>query len=1051
MIRGALKNPLAVLMLSLGIVVFAVVVMPRLSVDTFPDLTPPVLVIGTQAPGMGPRDVEKTITWRFEKYVSATPGVDHVQSVSRAGLSVIYVWLKWGTDLNSAQVLVQQQVAFAMSSIPKSLGIVPPFVLQYDPTNAPVIQVAVYGGGLSGPQLYDYAANTVEPILEGIPGVASASPNGGRERQVNVVIDPVAAQAHGLTSSDIAAAVARANALLPSGRLIANALDANVYTNAVPSRVTDIGDAVIAVHEGQSIRLKDVARIEDGGAPNTQAVSINGQDAVYLNVLRVPGGNVLEIVAQVKAAIATLHNLPTGMKVEPIFDQSTFVRATYDGLKKEIIQAFLLVSLVILLFLQSPRSVLVAAISVPISFAAIVLVLFATGQTLNAFTLGGLTLAMGPLVDISVVVLESVHQRRLAGRNPLVAALEGTSQVGLATLAATLSTVAVLLPVMLLEGLAKKLFAPLALTVATGMFAGYIVSMLVTPVACAKLLGHHKAPPKFALRIEHLIARFTAGYASALRQVLGYRAFVLGAVALLVVGAVAAAWSLPSTFFPDVDEGMERIYVRFAPGTPIEEASKRAMEMGELLKAKLPKDTVKLVLTNVGSPAKARSAMNSPNSGPHMGFIRLQLSDLEDREETQRDLADQARHILSEAYPGVELRQWPGGLVASVFSNGYLSPLVLELQGDDLNELRAQSEAVAEVARHVPGLRDPYVNLQIDYPELRVDVDREAAGQVGVSARDVAQTVLDSTLGNINAPGVWVDGSNGQSYFVVTGFDPLSVKDRSSLADVEVRAPGAGGGAVLLRSYASVQRGVGPIEVERNHLQRVATVYFQTEGRDVGSVASDLEARLHADPHTRDLPVHFVGQVDLMRRTFAGLGGALVLAVLVIFMVMAIQFRSLRLPLAMLLTIPAALVGVVMALLLARQGFSITAMMGVLMVIGIAVSNGILLVDHANRAFQSGTPAPLAALEAGRARIVPILMTSLATIVGLLPVALGLDPAAASNRPLALAVVGGLSSSTVLSLFVVPIMFTLLAHRSAPVILPGESSGAAQAVNPVPV
>jgi multidrug efflux pump subunit AcrB len=340
MIRAALRNPIAVVMMSLAIIVFALVVSSRLSVDTFPELTPPVLVVGTQVPGMGPKDVEKTITWRLEKYVSATPGVDHVQSVSRSGLSVIYVWLKWGTDLNSAQTLVQQQVAFAMSSIPKSLGVVPPFVLQYDPTNAPVVQIAVYGGGLSGPQLYDYAANVIEPIIEGIPGVASASPNGGRERQINIVVDPAKAVARGVTSSDVGAAVSRANALLPSGRFIAKTFDANVYTNAVPERVSDIGESVVKLVDGRPVLIRDVARVEDGGSPNTQGVAINGQDAVYLNVLRVPGGNVIQIVDAIKGALTGLRDLPKGMQVTPVFDQSTFVRSTFDGLKKEILQAF---------------------------------------------------------------------------------------------------------------------------------------------------------------------------------------------------------------------------------------------------------------------------------------------------------------------------------------------------------------------------------------------------------------------------------------------------------------------------------------------------------------------------------------------------------------------------------------------------------------------------------------------------------------------------------------------------------------------------------------
>lgn len=1026
MIRGALRNPIAVAMACIGIVVFACVVAPRLPVDTFPELSPPVLVVGAQAPGMGPQDVEKTLSWRFEKYVSATPGVDHVESVSRAGLSIVYVWLKWGTHLSAAQTLVQQQVQFAMSSVPKSLGVIPPFVLQYDPSNAPVIQIAVYGGGLTGPQLYDYAANTVEPIIEGVPGVASASPDGGRERQINVIVDPIAAEARGLTSSDVASVVNQSNALLPSGRFIAPTFDSNVYSNAVPERVRDIGDAPIKVVEGAPVFVRDVAQVLDSGAPATQTVAIDGQDGVYLNVLRVPGGNVIAIVDAVKARIAEL-DLPPGLHVEPIFDQSTFVRSTYAGLKKEIAQAMVLVAAVILLFLQSGRSVAVAAIAVPIAFAVILITLYITGQTLNAFTLGGLTLALGPLVDISVVVLESVHRERLSGKSALQAAFDGTRAVAMPALAATLATVAVLLPVALLEGLAKKLFVPLALTVATAMFAGYIISMLVTPVACRYLLGHSEKG-RLASRIEHAIHGLAETYARMLAVVLRYRAWAGSGIAVLVLGSIVAASQLPMTFFPDIDESMDMIYVRFTPGTSLDDATEKMAAMGQMLRDNLPKGSVELILTNTGTPSKARSAMNSPNAGPHMGFIRVQYARAEERDVSQRELADQSRALLNSAFPGVEILQAPGGLVASVFLNGYLAPMMVEVRGDDLAALAAQARAVAEVARSVEGVRDITVSLETEYPEVRIETDRSMAGLVGVQARNAAQAMLEATLGNLNTPGVWVDQRNGQSYYVVTSYDGAQVDDPSALARIPARASGEG--AVPLSAYGRLYRSVGPIAIERNALTRVARVMMQTEGRDIGSCASDLEKKLGEAAATRDIPVRFVGQVDLMRSTFSGLGVAVGLAIMVVFMVMATQFKSVVLPFAMLFTIPVSLIGIVLALLAAGLGFSITALMGVLMVIGIAVSNGILLVDHANRQFQNGMDRVEAILDAARVRFVPIAMTSLATIIGLLPVALGLEKSAEANRPLALAVVGGLTSSTCLSLFLVPIMFTLLAKRA---------------------
>ena len=1023
----ALRNPIAVLMVCIGLTVFAVVVTPRMSVDTFPELTPPVLVVGTQAPGLGPKDVEKTITWRLEKYVSATPGVDHVESSSRNGLSIIFVWLKWGTDLNSAQTLVQQQTAFAMAAIPKSLGVLPPFVLQYDPSNAPVVQVSVSGGGLSGPQLFDYAFNSIEPLLEGIPGVASASLNGGRQRQINVIVDPVRAAARHLTSQDIAKAVAQSNALLPSGEFISKKFDANVYTNAVPPKVKSIGEAVITLHGDKPVRIQDVARVEDGGAPETQSVSVNGQDAVYLNVLRIPGGNTIEIVDQVKKTVQNLRDLPPGVEVKAIFDQSTFVRTAYFGLKKEIVQALILIAIVILIFLQSIRGTMIVSLAIPLSFAITLIVLYSQGQTLNAFTLGGLTLAMGRLVDDAVVVLESIHRHQKKGLGIMEAALQGTNAVALPVLASTLTTMAVLLPVMLLAGLAKKLFAPLALTVAVAMIASYFVSVCVTPVACRYFLGH-LAPGGFWKRIEHAIDRLADGYASVLRRTLPLRWLIMGCAVLLVVVAGVVASRLPSTFFPDIDESMERIYVRFAPGTSLTEASRMTDEIGKRLGKEMGKDNVELVLANVGSPNNARSAMTSPNWGPYMGFIRLALTDPDRRKLSQQQISDKSRAVLDHDFPGVEFLQAPGGLVASVFNNGYLVPLVAEVRGDKLESIDEQARAVAEVMRSVPGVRDVRSSLDMNYPEVRVDVDRETAGMVGVSARNIGQSTLEATLGNINTPSVWIDAGNGQSYYVVTYYEHSAVSDPNALAELPVLVSETGK-PVTLGAYSRIRRSTGPVAIERNQLQRAAHVMGAVEGRDIGTVASDIEKALAKDPRTAHVKMDFVGQVELMRTTFSGLGLALGLAVMVVFMIMASQFRSLRLPFIMLFTIPVALVGIVTALLAAGQGFSITALMGILMVIGIAVSNGILLVDDAARRLEEGVTPVESIIEAARSRFVPIVMTSLATIIGLIPTAFGLEHGTEANQPLALAVVGGLTSSTILSLFLVPQIYLLLAKR----------------------
>jgi CzcA family heavy metal efflux pump len=1023
----SLRNPIAILMLCIAVVVFAGVTTPRMSVDTFPELTPPVLVIGTLAPGLGPKDVEKTLSWRLEKYVSATPGVEHVESVSRNGLSIIYVWLKWGTDLNSSQTLVQQQVQFAMAAVPKSLGVLPPFVLQYDPSNAPVVQIAVSGAGYTGPQLYDWAFNNIEPRIEGIPGVASAAPDGGRLRQVNVVVDPVKAQARGITADEVAQAVAKSNALLPSGELVSKKLDAYVYTNAVPSKVALIGDAPIKVVDGAPVFIKDVARVEDGGTPETQSVSVNGKDAVYLNVLRVPGGNTLEIVDSVKKVVSDLKKtVPPGMEVSVVFDQSTFVRTTYHGLRQEVVQALFLIGLVILLFLQSLRGTLIVSVAIPLSFAITLIVLYATGQTLNAFTLGGLTLAMGRLVDDAVVVLESIHRHQRMGLSARDAALRGASVVALPVLASTLTTMAVLLPVLLLLGLAKRLFAPLALTVAVAMIASYFVSMAVTPVACRYFLGHTEHTG-FAKRVEHAIDFVAEGYSHTLRRVLPFRATIVSAALVLVVASGVAAARLQSTFFPPIDESMDMVYVRFAPGISLTDAATKLKAMGEAIRTQLPKGSVDLVIENMGTPQNARAAIISPNVAPNTGYLRIQFADPDDRKLSQEQLSAKIREVLTKDFPGVEALQYPGGLVASVFANGYIAPIAIELRGEHLDELHASASAVMEVARTVPGVRDVRESVQFDYPELHVDTERAKAGMVGADARSTAQATLDATLGNINAPSVWIDPHNGQSYYVVTFYDPARVTDKQELAQLPIRVDEEGR-PVELGTYGDIHRVPGPVAVERNHLERAIHVLMQTEGRDIGTVSADLDRALTHDPRTENVKYEFVGQVELMRKTFGGLGLALALAVMVVFMIMASQFKSLRLPFVMLFTIPVSLVGIVLALMAAGQGFSITALMGILMVIGIAVSNGILLVDDANRRMiEEGLDKFEAIIAAARSRFVPIAMTSLATIIGLVPTALALEHGSESNQPLALAVVGGLTSSTFLSLFLVPVMFLLFA------------------------
>jgi multidrug efflux pump subunit AcrB len=557
------------------------------------------------------------------------------------------------------------------------------------------------------------------------------------------------------------------------------------------------------------------------------------------------------------------------------------------------------------------------------------------------------------------------------------------------------------------------------------MMASYFVSMGVTPVACRHYLG--SAEPRGIWKAcRSFVDSSAERYSVVLSRALKFRSTILAAAAVLVVASVVLATRLPTTFFPPIDESMAQIYVRFAAGTSLDDATRQIRAMGRALKAELPQRSVEMVIENLGTPLNARSALMSPNVAPNTGYLRLQYTRPEERELSQDELTARAREILTREFPGTEALLYPGGLVASVFANGYTAPLTVEVRGDNLKRLHASATAIADVARTIPGVRDVRLSVQLDYPEVHVNTSRQAAGFVGVDAQTAAQTTLDGTMGNINAPGVWVDPHNGQSYYVVTYYDRRSVTEAGDLAALPVRVDPEGQ-PVLLGAYGDVVRTTGPIAVERNHLERALRVLMQTEGRDIGSVASDLDKALARDPTTAGLKYSWQGQVRLMRETFSGLGLALGLAVMVVFMIMASQFQSLRLPFIMLFTIPVSLIGIVLALMSEGQGFSITALMGILMVIGIAVSNGILLVEEANRRLVGGAEKAVAIVHAARSRFVPIMMTSLATVIGLVPTALGLERGSESNQPLALSVVGGLTSSTFLSLFLIPVMFMMFA------------------------
>ncbi|MHB8418450.1 MAG: efflux RND transporter permease subunit [Myxococcales bacterium] len=1049
MTRAALKNPIAVLMACIAAMVVGTVSLQRMPVDLFPNLGIPAVIVGTLVPGVGVKDVEKTITYRFEKYISSVPDVNFVQSVSKVGLSIIQVVFNWGADIAGGEVMVMAQVQMAMAAVPKSLGVLPPFVVQYDISNQPVCLITVSGGGLDQTQLYDLSFNTIEPQIEHLTGVASATVNGGKVRQINVFLDRDRAMAKGTDVLHVAKVMNQANLMMPAGDIKIGQIDYNLYSNALFDVVRDMNSIVVKYDEktGTPVRLSDIGRAEDSYAIQTQIVRANSEHAVYLNVLKQPGGNTIAIVDKVRDAIPHLVGLPPGLDVHVVFDQSKFIREAIAGLEHEVVQGLALVILVILLFLRSGRSTIIVSVAVPLSMAVAIVLLYATGNTLNNFTLGGLTLALGRLVDDAIVVIENINRHLEEGKSPTRAAFDGASEVAVPVLVSTITTVAVFLPVIFLEGIARKLFTPLAVAVGFSMAASYFVSMMVTPAACQKWLKrevHHgrTSPwffPRFYYHCERMLETLDRRYEAGLRWALERRRTIIGSIFGLFAASCLLVPFIGREFFPATDESMITLNIRAPVGMRVEETEKVFGRIEQKIRGLVPKDALEMLLTNIGIPIQGRAAIYAVNTGPHSGFVQIGLVDEDKRKVSQSQVVELLRKPLTDAFPGVQFTFQPGGLVSGIMNFGSMAPITMELVGDELKTSHDLSEQVGYLMRHTRGLEDVRISREDDYPEFDVDIDRTKAAMMGFNEADAAQALVDMSNGNINTPGVWVDPKTGNAYYFVTQYDD---KYRSHLDDlretfVSTRTdPPHGpfdsadrlGQPILLANIAKIRRGEGPIEIERKYLERVVYITANPVGRDLGEVASDLRKKFAEAiklPHGFEL--RFGGQVRQQKEAFGGLGGALAMAIMFIYMLMASQFQSLLYPFIIMLAVPLGLTGVFATLWATHTTFNIESFMGIIMMVGIVVSNSVLLVDYTNVLRERGLAIHEAVVKAGRTRLRPIVMTALATVVGLLPVALGLEVGSEANMPLARSVIGGLCVSTFLTLFLVPAMYEVLA------------------------
>ena len=1027
----ALRNRIGVLMLSLAMVVLGATSLDRLPVDLFPQIQVPVAMVGVIYKGAPPLDIEESVLYPIEKAISSASNVEHIESSSKQGLGAVQVWFNWGADINVGQMEVMQRITQILTSLPP--GILQPFIIKFDVSNIPVAIVSLSSDELDERALYDLAYHTIAPQIEQIANVAAATVEGGKIRQININLDPALLSARGLSILDVVKSVKAANLILPSGDIKAGNLDYNVFTNNQFKTIEPIQDVVVKVNPlGNPIRVRDVGTVTDSSDIQTNIVHADGARSVFLRVNKQPLANTIKVVDALQAKLPNLFGVPEGVKLGISFDQSLYIRQSITNLIEQALHGSLLAAAVILLFLRNLTSTLIISVSIPLSMLVTFIVLYFTGQTLNIFTLGGLALGIGRLVDDSIVELENIQRHLNDNPHRWSSVLEAAREVAMPIFASTVTTVVVFLPMFFVVGIAKLLLVPLTATIAIALFTSFFISRTVTPALCYKFLQpEHEAvrrmPPWLARIMTWSRTRYESidrGYEDALRWVLAHRRSCILAVLLTFIGSLTLLPMIGTEFLPVSDESQFRIVLRAPVGQRVEITEQQVTEVERVLRATIPDTELATIVSSTGILSQGRASLFNPNTGPHTSSIQVYLTPPNTRTRSQVEIMNEVRPKVTKLFPGISMFFDPGGLVKRVTSFGAQKAVDVEIYGYDFDQARSVIKQVEEVMHKTPGLADIEVSREENYPEINVVVDREKAALLGLTETDIANAVLFLLHGNgPKEPIIYTDPQNGNEYYISAWLDEAH---RNDLRDVEnIVLTGKTGDPVLLKNVATLKLNAGPVKIERKSFQRVIHLTANPINRPLGDIAEDLESALHQIQFPAGFSFKLAGQIQQQRETFQGLKFAILLALMLVYMVMATQFKSLVDPFIIMFSVPMGLPGVILILFLTGTTLSTTSMMGIIMMFGIVVSNGVLLVDYTNVLRRRGIPLYQAVISASRTRLRPILMTSLATVFGLLPMAIGLGVGGETNAPLARAVVGGLSASTLLTLFLVPTVYVI--------------------------
>ena len=1072
--RSSLKNPYALFAICMIVLVLGGVSYQKMRVDIFPEIKIPTILVTTFYRGLSPSEMEGAITLKMEQRFVEASYVEHIESQSLAGMSNIKVFFQPEYSIDSAQSELTSLAYSIIRLLPP--GVYPPSVYKFGVASLPVGLLSVSSESLGPKEIRDLAYFTVRQQIATIPGISFGPPLGGKVRQITVFMDPQRMLARGVSPSDVVKAINSQSAIIPAGNMKIGDLDYYVYSNSLIDVVDRINDIPIKVVNGTPIFVRDIGTASDSAAIQTSIVRVNGREATYIPITRQEGANTLEVTDGMRAKLSKLTEIPAGTTVKFIYDQSLYIRQAIANLQKEGLLGAALAGLMIFLFLRSMKAALVVGLAIPLSLTAALVALYLTGQSVNIMTLGGLALVIGTLLDNNIVVQENLHRHLEMGKDGRTSAEDSAMELTLPILVATICILLVYLPIMFFTGIIKYLFVPLALTVAFAMLASYAVSMSVTPVLLARFYqkGHGGNGTDESSASTGWFRYVLALYIPLLRGSLRLKPVVIGLALLGLIGtAVLLVPRLHTEFFPRIDAGNFAINISAPEGSRIEKTTAIVAQIEQLVQETIPKDDLDEVISNTGLYF-GDAARFAPNTGNHTAFVLVNL--VTGHKGHSDEYITRLRTKLRDALPGVDVSFQTGGIISDVLNFGLRAPVDIQVKGPTLDIIRSVAEDIRQKVAQVPNTVDVRIKQGKSYPELHIDVDRTKAAYYGISQDRVIVDVITGISSNIAlSPNYWLDPKTGNGYYLLAQYPEQSLTTTEDLLNIPIigartsllpassltttgasgstlalqNTPFAGrqmemssgfyasgderrGPPVLLRDVAALSFKTGPDSVDHYDLSRLIDVLITPVGNDLGRVAKDIEAVLATIQLPKDVTLQLRGEVANMRSAIGSFAFALPLAVLLIYLVMVGLFRSLIDPLIILVAVPLGWIGTVLLLQLTNTSVNVESMIGTLMMMGIVVSNSILLVDYANRRVRAGATAEQAVFEAGTNRIRPILMTALATILGLLPLALGYGEGNETMVPLARAVVGGLAVSTIMTLLVVPVMHAMVLGRRVP-------------------